>query len=367
MKKADSKWPVYSIERKKGTVYFAKMSTGNNPYTKTFERKMDAINWLKEQHANQEINSQSLKVKYRNKTVEWLCDYWIENYAIPNKQESSVIRDRGYFKNQILPEFSKIKISDVSAHRTELWMAKLREKLSVKSCNDALGLLKKVFTDACRWRFIAYNPLLSVKAFKSSDKEFKFWSFEEKSRFINYVYQNNPELFPLFLATLVTGMRAGELRGLKWDCIDFHTNQITIKRILCQKTRKLKDTTKSGKIRRVPMNNQLRTEIVNLKNGLKTEFVFENIFDFSHPSRNLKRICKASDVPEIRFHDLRHTFASHFMMAGGNVYDLQKLLGHASVQMTERYSHLSPDHLNGVTEILTIDVSRSDNVIKFKR
>lgn len=54
----------------------------------------------------------------------------------------------------------------------------------------------------------------------------------------------------------------------------------------------------------------------------------------------------------MRFHDLRHTFASNFLMGGGNIYDLQKILGHSTIQVTERYAHLTPDHLMGKTEVL---------------
>jgi integrase len=65
-----------------------------------------------------------------------------------------------------------------------------------------------------------------------------------------------------------------------------------------------------------------------------------------------KRSAHAAGVKEIRFHDLRHTFASHFLMGGGNIYDLQRILGHSSVQVTERYTHLMPEHLRGKTEVL---------------
>jgi site-specific recombinase XerD len=66
----------------------------------------------------------------------------------------------------------------------------------------------------------------------------------------------------------------------------------------------------------------------------------------------------------LRFHDLRHTFASLFMMGGGNIYTLQKLLGHASVQMTERYSHLSPEHLKGATDFLNLGVDSPGKIVR---
>lgn len=75
-----------------------------------------------------------------------------------------------------------------------------------------------------------------------------------------------------------------------------------------------------------------------------------------------------ANVPPVTFHGLRHTFASNFMMSGGSIYDLQKMLGHSTIQMTEKYSHLSPDHLAGKTEILEFDVQNSKtDLISFDR
>jgi site-specific recombinase XerD len=64
---------------------------------------------------------------------------------------------------------------------------------------------------------------------------------------------------------------------------------------------------------------------------------------------------------------MRHTFASHFMMSGGKVYDLQKLLGHSTIAMTERYSHLSPDHLRGKTDIIEFGKWTEAAVIPLRR
>jgi site-specific recombinase XerD len=78
-------------------------------------------------------------------------------------------------------------------------------------------------------------------------------------------------------------------------------------------------------------------------------------FDVDHLYRDLRVYLKEADIDKtFRFHDLRHTFASHFMMNGGNIYDLQKILGHTSLEMTQRYAHLAPEH-----------VVRASNVVSF--
>ena len=80
-----------------------------------------------------------------------------------------------------------------------------------------------------------------------------------------------------------------------------------------------------------------------------------------HMYRSFFRAQKRAGLERhFRFHDLRHTFASHFMMNGGNLYDLQKILGHSKIEMTLRYAHLAPDHL--VEAINVVNFSTSDNV-----
>lgn len=68
--------------------------------------------------------------------------------------------------------------------------------------------------------------------------------------------------------------------------------------------------------------------------------------------RELAKLAIAADLPVIKFHDLRHTFASNFLKNGGKLYDLQKTLGHSTIQVTERYAHLVPDQLRGKTDVL---------------
>jgi integrase len=79
-------------------------------------------------------------------------------------------------------------------------------------------------------------------------------------------------------------------------------------------------------------------------------------------SRRRDDVQRVAGVKPIRFHDLRHSFASNFILGGGSIYKLQRLLGHTSVQMTERYSHLSPEHLADATELLDFGTHSSRNV-----
>ncbi|RYZ87538.1 MAG: site-specific integrase [Proteobacteria bacterium] len=161
-------------------------------------------------------------------------------------------------------------------------------------------------------------------------------------------------------------MRRGELCGLKWDRIDLVRNQIVISRSLSRYG--LSESTKSGKKRFVPINSVMKDLLRSLMKEQRGEFVFSDAegrsLDVHHMYRDFRAAqTRAGFTRRIRFHDLRHTFASHFMMNGGNIYDLQKILGHSSLEMTQRYAHMSPDHLAQAIQIVSFTPKVGGNVI----
>ncbi len=135
----------------------------------------------------------------------------------------------------------------------------------------------------------------------------------------------------------------------RWDKVNFDTSQMEISRL--RDRNGLGDRTKTIKSRRfIPMNAVVKAHLLELKQTSRTDLVVVDedfqAFDVNHLFRAFKRVLKKAGIKShFRFHDLRHSFASHFMMNGGNIYDLQKILGHTSLEMTQRYAHLSPGHL----------------------
>jgi integrase len=153
------------------------------------------------------------------------------------------------------------------------------------------------------------------------------------------------EWFKTLVATAVyTGIRRGELLGLRWDDVDFATGWIHVQRSFDQPT-------KSGKVRRVPIAAKLEPVLKAWRECANGALVFPvpETGLMATPkiklTTRLATACRAAGVPVVRFHDLRHTFASHFMMFGGDLYRLQKYLGHSTPLMTQRYAHLTDDHL----------------------
>ncbi|HVZ35110.1 MAG TPA: site-specific integrase, partial [Polyangiaceae bacterium] len=177
---------------------------------------------------------------------------------------------------------------------------------------------------------------------------------EEVQRFLRAARELEGELtFVLYLTAVRTGMRAGELAGLEWGDIDFEQRLIMVQR-------SFDGPTKSGHARPVPILDALLSDLRAWKLRHPGKLVFTNRDgNMLAPSGRvfqevLHRVLERAGFPSstssgdrvrhyITFHGLRHTFASHWMMRGGNIFKLQKILGHQSTAMTERYAHLSPN------------------------
>jgi integrase len=130
--------------------------------------------------------------------------------------------------------------------------------------------------------------------------------------------------------------------------------------ICCLRDRNgLGDRTKTVKSRRyIPMNAVVKNHLLELKEASQKDLVFvdkaQGGFDVDHLYRDFRLFLKQAGIENtFRFHDLRHTFASHFMMNGGNIYDLQKILGRTSLEMTQRYAHLAPEHLVRASNVVS--------------
>jgi len=117
------------------------------------------------------------------------------------------------------------------------------------------------------------------------------------------------------------------------------------------------DVTKNGERRDIPINNDLKAVLQGITRRLDIPYVF---FDsttgkpFQDVKRSFHTACRKAGITDLHFHDLRHTFASHLVMAGVDITTVSKLLGHKSLTMTLRYSHLAPNHLQNAVNMLNI-------------
>jgi len=271
-------------------------------------------------------------------TLGQLLDKYIENY----KDQAAYQSNKYYFIPKFREHFGEdtklanIRYVDLESYKNQLkrTLTKLGTVRAIGSINREMACLQHIFTKGVEWEMIEQNPFDRGKSLvmKENNKRYRFLSEDEIDRlFDNCV---NDYTRDVVTAALNTGMRRRELLSLKREQIrgDF---------IYLSKT-------KTDESRQIPINADLAQlfKEVRAKNQLRSEYVFcdSKGKPFKEITKSFRASLKRAGIEDFRFHDLRHTFASHFIMRGGTPKDLQEILGHKSLTMTNRYAHLSEEH-----------------------
>ncbi len=336
---------IRKYKTKNSSSWQAVITTPQGQFTRCFSRKLDAQDFERETRFRLRFGEPVEPIEKRPEmTVGSLFDEWCNRYAESRKTRSSVMTDIQIFRSHLEPEFGKAFLRDVTARQVESVMSVWkRAGLAPKTINNILGLLKKVLTDAVRWGHLESNPIAWVKSFPLPARDFHFWTKEQAQKFLDHVHATAPDHALCFHIALHTGMRLGEIRGLLWSEIDFKRNHIVVRRVFCSKSNAVRETTKSNKIRYQPVTHSLRCQFEQRARSAGS--VIEN-FDWSHASKFVRRYAIQCGLPPIRFHDLRHSYASILAMDGVSLYKVKSLMGHSSYAMTERYAHLAKETLH---------------------
>ncbi len=231
---------------------------------------------------------------------------------------------------------------------------------------QTLATLSRIYTWANKVGLLACpNPIAGCErphAVCSVD----YLSRKEAGALLEHYEKLAPAVYPMVAAALLAGLRKGELYGLRWCDIAFDAGRIDVHRSYL-------GLPKGGKSRHLPLHPHLaailqrwRNECPATEEGLV--FPVEDRRSGRHrtgrrdETRDLAELLRAAGchVPLKPWHCLRHTFASHFMMAGGNILTLQKLLGHSDLKMTMVYAHLAPDFLATEVARLSFEVPSAE-------
>ncbi|HVO19771.1 MAG TPA: site-specific integrase, partial [Anaeromyxobacter sp.] len=228
---------------------------------------------------------------------------------------------------------------------------KLADRLDKKSINNHLTALRKLLNLALEWGVVDRVP--KVCGFKVKPQfvsEDEYLTFEESDRFLRAAA---PEWKTFLTTALKTGLRVGELLALKWQDIDLVAGHLIVRRTLW---RDQEGPPKGGLNRKVPLSDEalatlkahrhLRGPYVfcDEKGGRLTHSVVKDVVPDN---------CRRAGLGKrITTHGLRHTFASHLVMRGASLKAVQELLGHESIEMTLRYSHLTPDVKREAVQLL---------------
>lgn len=269
---------------------------------------------------------------------------------------SSILKYKESLKHYIAPQLGHLDLSDIRRLQIEefkMWLA--QQDISSSSKNFHFNFLKSLLKDAFQLDLINKNPAVGVRGFPKSEPAQDSWSEQELLLFLNF-HEDNPRLV-LYLLAANLGCRLGELLGLKKSDLDFGNNVIHIQRSYDQKTKQL-STTKTKTTRVVAIPDELHDYLVRHILQTDGEFVIPRnlpgLTDPKHASRVLRVDCKKAGVRPIRFHDLRHTWATLFVAKSGNVLHAQRVLGHKGLAMTARYAHTSLEQIKAHRNTLSI-------------
>lgn len=206
---------------------------------------------------------------------------------------------------------------------------KLQEGASKKTLNNHLGYLNAVYNQLHRLNEIDFdNPIRNVEMIRLDERELSWLTIEQIRHLLKTIeeFSQNPHVHLLTRICLATGARWGEAENLQLR----HVQEGKLTFV----------NTKSGKLRSVPVSKELFEET-------RTHLRKHGAFSFSLSAFRRALAKSGIELPSGQSaHVLRHSFASHFVMNGGDVVSLQRILGHSSITMTMRYAHLAPDHLS---------------------
>lgn len=286
---------------------------------------------------NEIEESREKKIGFRNFATKSYHDVYMttnrRNFK-PDVYRLQILCD--YFKDRDLRT-----ITPLDWERFKAWLLRRGNKKS--TVNRYLQLGGKMLNLAIEEGYLEENVIRKVKLYSEKDnlKE-RILTEEEEEK----LTENCSDILKLIIAfALNTGMRRAEILGLTRSQVDFKNRRIRVEK------------TKSGKVRFIPINEDLFKLLLKLKseNG-QSPFVFLNpatkrpFLDMKTP---FKRACRMSGIEGLRFHDLRHTFATRLVAKGVDIETIKELLGHHSIAITQRYLHSSDERKRKAVEILS--------------
>jgi integrase len=281
-------------------------------------------------------------------TVAEFAPLYLEFCRLSLKR-STLKTKRCDFKNHILPSLGHLRLDEVSYGVLEDFKLKLCETqskntkhkvrlLSAKSVHNVQLHVSHMLSNAQKRGLIAQVP--EIEWIKVPDPGFDFLTFEEAERLCK---GPRDEWRTMIFVALRTGMRRGELLGLRWEDVDLSVGRIHVRQTYVQEEF---GTPKSGKPRLIPLGDDVIEEL-RIQRHDRGPLVFcDHLGKPLAPSllmSPLKRATKRAGLRDIGWHVLRHTFASHLVMRGVALKIVQELLGHSAIETTMIYAHLMPE------------------------
>ncbi len=287
---------------------------------KTSQSKKRTLTEAIERYGKEYLSGRGRQARNQTKQLEW----WLSKlgaYSLSELTPALIIQQRN-----ALVGSSQAKGRTVGPSTANRYLATLSHLFSV-SVNE--------------WEWMDSNPVAKIKKLKEPRGRVRFLDDEERSALLSACRKSeNPMLYPAVVLALSTGARKMEILGLRWKDVD-----LVAGRIICHQT-------KNGERRSLPLHGHALAELTRLEKHKEasSSFVFPS-WDKARPMdirKPWERAARESKLEDFRFHDLRHSAASYLAMNGASLSEIAEVLGHKSLQMVKRYTHLSETHTSKV-------------------
>lgn len=294
-------------------------------------------------------------------TIESAANAYIANLeTVQRRKRSTIISYRGMVTKHLAPFFGALPLDKIDADRIDAYRVAKRQVLADKTIHNHTMFLCGLFNfaRAKRRRWVSENPVAELEGLDTPNRnqDIRFLSIEELDALIRNVrpgpYEQSDRA--IFLTAALTGMRRGELLGLRWRDVDWTNGIIRVRQSYVYG--EIDSTKSADSVRTVPMNNRVGGELDRLSR--LTEFAEDDDLVFGEPltgepqhgdalRRRYNAALKAADVRPVRFHDLRHTFGTQMASSGAPLVAIQKWMGHADIDTTMIYAAWSNDPFQG--------------------
>ncbi len=319
---------------------------GHQPQTATFDRLTDAKKWIQETESDIRNNRYFKTSESRKHTFNELADRYITTIVPQKKTAKDQIAQLHWWKSKIgeklLADITSSLISELKDKLLSEKTTRGKNRTSATT-NRYLAVLSHTFTIACKeWGWLFDNPLRNISKPKEPRGRVRFLSDNEREHLLNACEESkNPYLLTIVILALSTGMRLGEIMNLTWANVDFGRFRIIL------------EQTKNDERRQVPLVGKSLILLTKLNNNRSvcTNHLFpaKAYVDKPMDIRSAwDAAIKRADIKDFRFHDLRHSCASYLAMNGASMAEIAAILGHKTLQMTKRYTHLSNSHISDV-------------------
>ena len=306
------------------------------------------------------------KAKHKSADLESFIDDHYKPWVQAHRKTADATLAR--LKASFEKKFFRQRIEDIALPGLERWRTdRINTGTAKATVNRDLVALSAVLTKAVEWGALDANPLHKLKKLKVTTKKVRFLSPEEETRLRAALAARDgamrarresgnvwraardlplmPEkghygdhLTPMVLLSINAGLRQGEVFNLTWADVDLAHRLLTVRA----------DVAKSGKLRHVNLNSEATSVLTDWKAATKGKVGLVFPGKGSKPFTDVKTawavLLDAAGIEDFRWHDLRHHFASRFVMTGGDLNTLRELLGHSDIKMSLRYAHLSSEH-----------------------